>query len=334
MNFIKDLSELEIIELISEIIFPRIISGILPFGDDSIGTLCGGKYLIINSDMFIAKTDLPKSLDYSCAGWKAVTMSVSDIIAKGAKPYGFLMSLGLPRDLPLSNFTKLLKGISSALEFYDMYLLGGDTNEACDLIIDGITFGFSNSRLIPRKGLKEGDLIISTGLFGLTAVGLHLSLSNKTFDIYSQEEKDLFYKSICHPVARIDVLNALNEIDEIVASIDSSDGLIRSLYELSRANKLGILIENIPIHPAVISFASRNKLSPKEFALYGGEEFELIIGVRSDKFDAIYEQFQEFGITIYPVGRVIRKLGVYLYENGKIIPVEEKGWMHFKQTKY
>jgi len=332
MANIKDFSETEIIALIKKAMRDRIKSDFLPFGDDAVATIAKDKIVVINVDMFVRKTDLPRCLDYYCGGWKLVTMAISDVIAKGAKPYGLLLSLGLPIDLKIEDLKRFLIGVYDALAFYDIYLLGGDTNEACDFIADGIIFGFSTKKIVSRQGILEGDIIITTGQFGLTAAGLLLALDG-SFNCLSSE-KDIFLNAICKPKARKDVGKILNKIPNVVASIDSSDGLVRSLYELTRASNVGILIENVPVHESVTTFSKRNSLNPLDLALYGGEEFELIFAIRNMTFNEIKNKFLKYGINVYYIGQAIKEPRVLLKEtDGSIKEIKERGWMHFNKKQ-
>jgi thiamine-monophosphate kinase len=54
-------------------------------------------------------------------------------------------------------------------------MLGGDTNEAPDLIISSTALGICNRHdLIKRTGTKPGDCLAVTGSFGKTAAGLKI----------------------------------------------------------------------------------------------------------------------------------------------------------------
>ena len=68
------------------------------------------------------------------------------------------------------------------------------------------------------------------------------------------------------------------------SSIDSSDGLALSLYELAKESNVDLLIhkDKIPIPPELQKFSMMNNLDMDDLIYYGGEEYH-IIGTVSKK---------------------------------------------------
>lgn len=120
--------------------------------------------------MLVRKTDVPDIMTPEQVGFKAVTMNVSDVAAMGAEPIGFLFSLGLPEGLDEDYIEGIARGIGEALDYYKIPVLSADTNEADDLIIDGIALG-KTKRLLTRSGAKPGDLVCVTGDIGRAFAG-------------------------------------------------------------------------------------------------------------------------------------------------------------------
>ncbi|MEK6919786.1 MAG: hypothetical protein AABX62_01935, partial [Thermoproteota archaeon] len=113
------------------------------------------------------------------------------------------------------------------------------------------------------------------------------------------------------------------------SSIDSSDGLAWSLHELARSSSVGIHLETVPIAPEAREFGERNGVSPLELALYGGEEYELVVTVRREGFDRVRRRVP----TLIPIGRVRRgPPAVTGNVEGKTVRVEARGWEHFRKN--
>ena len=129
------------------------------FDDAAITPISQNKELISTSDMLIQSKHFPKNMSYFQMGFKAVTVNVSDLAAMGAKPLGFLLSIAIPKDC----------------KFYNIPLIGGDTNEADEIIISGTALGLNDKNTSLRKdGYSKGDLICITGEIGLAALGFNL----------------------------------------------------------------------------------------------------------------------------------------------------------------
>ena len=179
MKTLKDYGEVSLIHFIKDF-FKNELGGtsFLPYGDDAFGVDVGEyKKIIVNSDMFVNAVDNPPNLDLFCGGWKLVTMNVSDIIAKGATPISFILSIAAPPELSFAQFIRFLSGIRSALQYYNIKLIGGDLNEGPDLIADGTVIGIAKNNVHTRFDAKAGDILATTGEFGDTALGLKLLLN-------------------------------------------------------------------------------------------------------------------------------------------------------------
>jgi thiamine-monophosphate kinase len=116
----------------------------------------------------------------------------------------------------------------------------------------------------------------------------------------------------------------------VTSSIDSSDGLAWSLNELSVASNVGFRIDNVPVASEVIEFAKIFKLSPLALGLYGGEEYELIVTVKPEFWEKAENAVLKLGNRLIKIGMVTKEKKLELKTDGKTLPIEPKGWEHFK----
>lgn len=76
-------------------------------------------------------------------------------------------------------------------------------------------------------------------------------------------------------------------------------------------------------------WADKNKKSPYDYALFGGEDYQLLFTISKENYKKISQQKD---ITI--IGEVLKakvdKPKVYLKENENIISLAKKGYEHFK----
>jgi len=298
----------------------------VPFGDDVSAVEIGhGKLAVLKTDMLVDKTDVPPGMSLLQAARKAVVMNISDLAAKGVKPIALLTSIGVPRTLNKRNIEQIGEGINQGAREYDAYVLGGDTNEASDLIISCAVFGIGEKRrLMLRSDAKSGDIVAVTGSFGNAAAGLKILLQG--FSSPPRMRKTLV-DSVLMPRARLKEGLALAVTGAVNASIDSSDGLAWSLHEISRASRVGFLIDTVPIAEEANELAKTHKLDPVELCLYGGEEYELVLTVKPTLWKKVSEK-----VPLIRIGRVTKEETLILKVGKKTLPIQARGWEHFKTT--
>lgn len=322
-----EIGEWKIIDMIFKII-DKNEKMVLPYGDDAIAMkLQKGYFLVINVDMLVGKTDVPPGMDEYCIGRKVVTMSVSDLAAKGAKPIGFLSSIGLKKDMDVEKLEKIYRGMNDAAKMYGMHILGGDTNEADDLIIDGIAIGIAKN-VVPRCGAKVGDIVAVTGLFGNVSSGLKILLENINVP---KKLRNKILKDVYNPKAHVREGYILAKKKLINSSIDSSDGLAISLHEIAQKSNVGIEIYNIPITREAEYFAKKNGIDPFELVFYGGEEYILIVTISEENWNKALDEIKKINGRLIKIGKVTENIGEIVYREGdeeRII--EKRGWQHFK----
>ena len=324
----SELGERKIIELIQDRLDVMRAMPV-PFGDDvSAVALDGGRVAVLKTDMLVDKTDVPRGMSPWQAARKAVVMNVSDFAAKGVEPKAALVSLGLPRSLLRKDVEEIAGGLNAGARQYGAYVVGGDTGEASDVVIAVSLFGTADKKaLMLRSGAKVGDIVAVTGFFGNSAAGLRLLLDG--FAV-SKELREVLVSAVFMPQARLKEGLALSRSGAVTASIDSSDGLAWSLHEIGRMSSVGFLINSVPVSDEVKCFAEFNGLDALEFALYGGEEYELVVTVKPKLWADAETAVEAVGGRLLPVGKVTRDKQVLFEVDGKRRPVEARGWEHFK----
>jgi len=300
----------------------------ISFGDDASAVDLGhDKLAVINMDMLVRKTDVPKAMSLWQAARKAVIMNISDLAAKGAKPLALLASIGVPPELTKADIQQIGKGLNAGAREYNTYILGGDTNEAPDLIISCTALGVCDKHhLIKRRGAKPGDYVAVTGSFGKTSAGLQILMNGLSAPEMRRELVD----SVLMPKARIQEGLVLAQSQATTASIDSSDGLAWSLHELSRASNVGFCLDHLPIAPEVERFAKLHGFDSVELALYGGEEYELLVTVKPELWQEAAKAVRTVGGALTKIGVVTQEKQLLLKTGEKTVSIDARGWEHFK----
>lgn len=292
--------------------------------DDASAIKVNGNVLVVNVDSFDEKTDWLPGMRPSDAGWKAVVMSVSDVLVKGGDPKGILLSMGIPERFSDEALEDIIGGMKEAIDAYDLGFWGGDTSTSVeDFYISVICMGFAR-KLIPRSGAKPGDILFSTGAFGLTSMAYMFLLKG-----FPPPDK---WKEVLRAAYRptlVDPKSWLSLAPFITASIDSSDGLALSLHYLSQSSNVKILVEDVPIHRDLVEYAGERGLDPLRIALYrGGEEFVFLFTTPPEYEGRVLDLARERGIQVFRLGRIERGKGVWMKLGGKVVGVEPGGWVH------
>ena len=294
------------------------------------------KYLVVTADLLLESTHLPPDMSPKYKGMKVVTVNVSDLAAMGAKPIGFMLSLGLPVDLPVDEFDEIIDGVLYSCQKYDMGLIGGDTNQSDELILSGTALGVvDKNKVLMKDGAHPGDVVAVTGPLGVAAAGFEFLLSPPQVkeDLkrnISPSTLKLIQKQALEPQARLNEGVMLANTGAVTSATDITDGLASEVGELVSASesRVGITLYEtmIPLNPEVEEMANALDKDPLDFALYYGEDFELLLTVEKDDFSHLKDQF-----GLYEVGVVTSSGKMEIVnKDGKTNLLESKGYQHFK----
>jgi thiamine-monophosphate kinase len=294
-------------------------------GDDVAAIPVRGGKVVLKTDMLVQGTDVPKQMTFRQAARKSVAMCVSDFAAKGLKPDSFMVSMGLSRKVTRSQVRELSLGFRDASREWNLKLIGGDTSEAAELSINCTMIGLAGA--YPRRsGAAPGDVVAVTGRFGYPPAGLEI-LQKRAKATGSFRRKAL--GSVLMPTPNLGLGRALAGC--WTASLDSSDGLARSLHILSKASGVGIEVRRLPTGPGVEEFAATNGLDVNKLVLEGGEEYLIVGTMKPSTARAAARVAKAKGGELVVIGRVTRRKGrVEIRAGGALKPVADSGWVHLR----
>ena len=302
----------------------RVPRGYSEIGDDVASLTPGKGRLVLKVDMLVEHTDVPPGMTYRQAARKAAAMCVSDFAAKGVKPDSFMVSLGLRRGVTQEQVGALAEGFRDAEREWKVHLVGGDTNESEELIIDCTMLGFAR-RVVPRSGSSPGDALVVTGRFGYTGAGLEILTKSAAAEAAFRKKAT---ESVLMPTPNLRAGIALAPY--LTSAMDSSDGLARSLHTLAKASGVGFELTSLPAADGVKRFASSNGLDPDVLVLQGGEEYAVIGTLRRRELEVARRAAKKAGGELLEIGRATKPGRVELLAGGKRRAVEDEGWTHLR----
>ena len=334
-KYIRDLGELKIIKIIDNLIFEKTGKELIQ--DDSfffsLKKLDFQNNLILNSDMFVSTTDAPKQMNFRQIGRKSVLMNISDLMVKGVRPKGIIISLGIPNTLSMNFFDELMNGIIDYCKKWNLDYIGGDLNKTKELIINPTVFGFKDpSMIIFRNGIHIGDILVINSKFGLTGVGFDILVRKKgNLKKYPKYKRSIL--SVLEPIDPGEEAYILANNSLATSSIDSSDGLAKSLRDLMLVNPhIGFEIDfndNL-IHKEALLYSQEYNFPLEKLIFEGGEEFIQIFTISSNNIETAQKKAKEGGGKLFKIGKVISEEKIYFKRNNTKLEIKSQGFEHFK----
>lgn len=232
---------------------------------------------------------------------KAVLVNISDVLASGADIK--YLTIALCGKLNSEFVKEFYKGVNDLSKIYNFKVIGGDLTKSDKIVVSITVFGdYKNKNISKRNNAKEGYIVAAAGEFGSSAQGF--------YDIEQKIEQNYFIDYHKKPKLYPDISKKISKIcKNPYAMMDSSDGLIDCLSQISSSSKVKIEIayNKIP-----------KKCKNKDFVLYGGEDYSLVVCLCEEDFNKIPELIQ--------IGKCFKGEGVYL-DNEKI---KYGGFNHFE----
>ncbi|MGI0488097.1 thiamine-phosphate kinase [Pantanalinema rosaneae CENA516] len=329
---VRDIGEPGLLQRLQAFCPPEVI------GDDAaVFTTAPGRSLVVTTDVlvdgvhFSDRTTMPEDV-----GWRAVAANLSDLAAMGASPLGITIGLSLPGDVTVEWVDRLYQGMTACLQPYGTAIVGGDIVRSPVITISITAFGdVDPNQVIRRSVAQPGEVIVVTGYHGSSRAGLELLLHPDLGQSLASNDRDLLIRSHQRPIPRLDVLPLLfppspSPTLPPIAGMDSSDGLADAIGQICRASQVGARIDRgqIPIDPALQAWVAPEQAI--DWALYGGEDFELVLTLPPAQAQILISQLGK-GAAI--VGTTTSEPGVWLVDPADRFPDQpltlESGFQHF-----
>lgn len=310
---IKDIGEFGLIDRITK--KPKSKNVLVGIGDDA-------AVVKMEKDLQVLTTDCLVEGDHFKREWftprqigmKAIEINVSDVAAMGGIPKYVLVSLCLPQDLEVDFVEEMYKGMWKACDKYNIEIIGGNMTHSKQIVISiTLTGEVDEKNLCLRSGAKPGDFIFVSGHIGNGRAGLR---------IFQEKLKGFedVRKKYLEPKAQLK--KALEISPYANSMIDVSDGLAPEARHICEQSKCGAIIykDKIPIDDEVRNIAKVLGEDEYDYALFGGEDFELVFTVPKEYLGKV---------NGFLVGEITDKEYILLSSTGKVKKLIESGYDHF-----
>ncbi|MBA2127493.1 thiamine-phosphate kinase [Hyphomicrobium methylovorum] len=289
-----------------------------------------GSDLVVSTDPIIAgvhflPTDAPADV-----AWKALAVNVSDVVAKGADPIAYLLTLALPDAPERAWMGDFAKGLRAAQDAFGCGLIGGDTDRTPGPLSIAVTiFGHVPSgRFVRRQGAQAGDHVFISGTIGDSALGLLLHRDPALFaTVLTDEGRSELVIRYLQPRPRVELAETVRT--HARAALDISDGLMKDLSRLTGDLGLTLKFGDIPLSPPLRAALEADE-RVRDAVLGGGDDYELLIAVPPDDVAGFRDGAAQAGVGIMDVGVLEKSGGLRVVDaDGSPITPRRFGYDHF-----
>ncbi|MFH0793592.1 MAG: thiamine-phosphate kinase [bacterium] len=297
-----------------------------------------GEQILLTADMMVEGVHFDlRWMSWESLGVKAVASNVSDVASMGGRPIALVFSLGLPAESAVEDLTKFYASARRAARRYGCEIVGGDTARAPKVVVSVAVVGFTPAGTRPalRSELHPGQTLYVSGSPGDSAVGLEILRSAGLKKFARTPDAKILVRRHLKPEVRLELGGWLVRNYTRVAMIDISDGVFNEATLLCEASRHGLRVdlERIPCSPSLMRLCAKLGRDPVQYALYGGEAYELLFAVEED-FQTLKSKLIKAGIKtpIAPIGRVEGN-SLRLFRDGKEVKPDDQTFQHFPPAK-
>ena len=265
----------------------------------------------VSCDMLVDGRHFLSTTPPARLGHKALAVNLSDLAACGAKPVAFTLALALPHmdEAWLQGFSQ---GLWALADEHGCELVGGDTTQGplniCITVFGEVPPGDA----LLRQHAQAGDDIYVSGTVG--DARLALEVFRGTWGLEA-EHFETARMRMEQPTPRVALGQALRGVAN--AAIDISDGLVGDLGHILKRSKVGaVLTTDWVADSAAISSAMQTlPLSRRlDYALAGGDDYELLFTAAPDQADAVQEAANDCGVPVTCIGRIMPTPGLQVMD--------------------
>ncbi|MBC7881365.1 MAG: thiamine-phosphate kinase [Anaerolineae bacterium] len=283
----------------------------VPAGDDGAVLALPEGELVVTTDILFDEVHFS---DLTTAaydvGWRAAAANLSDLAAMGATAVGTLIGLGLSKETPVEWVQGLYEGFTACADPLGGIILGGDTCRSKSRTVAVTAFGVVDpTKILRRNAARSGDALVITGTLGGSKAGLEVMLHPELFPAAAPEDLADAIAFHRRPLPRLGVPKSIFSLSDRAAAMDTSDGLADAVLQVCEQSGCGAIIdcEALPIHPSTHRLAGN---AATDWALYGGEDYELLIALPKASAELLVTALAEVGLQGTIIGSCTESLEV------------------------
>lgn len=262
-----------------------------------------GEDIVVTADTVVEGVHFLPGDPPAAVARKALRVNLSDLAAKGATPFGYLLSLALPPGWTEAWVKGFARGLAGDQKMFGVTLLGGDTTRASGGITVAITAlgRVPKGKMVLRSGARPGDAVFASGTIGDGALGL--SIRHGTLSVKARGAKHLLDRYLT-PQPRTALAPVLRRYAS--AAIDVSDGLVGDLAHICDVSGVGAEIDAplVPLSSAAKAALAGDK-SLLSLILNGGDDYEIVATVPKSRVALFVRASKAAGVAVTRIGTIV-----------------------------
>jgi thiamine-monophosphate kinase len=285
-----------------------------------------GHDLVISKDAMVGGVHFLVDEGADTIARRLLRTSLSDLAAKAAEPFGYLLLTALPFGLDEAWRAGFAAGLAADGREFGVALLGGDTVATPGpLTVSATVLGWvPKGRAVLRSGARAGDALVVCGTIGDAWLGLKAARG----ELVDPDGVLAGRYRLPHPLFELcDPLRACGR-----ACADVSDGLIADAGHIALASGLALAIdvEAIPLSAEAKAWADSqgDEVRARLALATGGDDYALVVAVAPESADAFIAAVKEQGVAAARVGVFSAGAGVMAKAGGRRLDVPAAGWRH------
>ena len=297
-----------------------------------------GQAFIVKTDPVVEGLHFLADDDPADVAYKALAVNVSDLAAKAARPFAYLLAIGLPERPEAAWMERFTAGLAEAQEAFGLTLAGGDTDRITGPASMAVTvFGECPvGRMVPRGGARPGDRVYVSGRLGGAALGLALRLGQHRSEAWLVPEAAAAaaLARYLRPEPRLGLGAALRAY--ATAAMDISDGLVKDLDRMCRQGATGaagarLRFEELPLFAGLRDALDADHNEVMQL-ITAGDDYEILATVPAAQAEAFVALAAKGGVEVAEIGEVVTDPGVRVLDGGGgDIDFAIRGFDHFER---
>ncbi len=306
-------------------------SGALGLDDDAaVISPPAGMDLVVTADAIVEGIHFLPDDPPDTIGRKLLRVNVSDLVAKAADPYAYVLTMALPRDLDDDWLEAFALGLSEDQGLYGLHLIGGDSVGTRGPITLSVTaFGLAPKDGMVRRRLEvETAAVYVTGSIGDALLGLDILTGQRS--VPDEDDRAFLVRRYRLPQPRLKMVGAIRHYAS--AAIDVSDGLAADLQHLARVSGLAATLDlaALPLSPAARRAVEEDGV-PLERLATAGDDYEVLMAVAEGHAGSLERAARDNGVPLTRVGAIRPgEPGTLTVRNaeGEAVALQRTGWRH------
>lgn len=301
--------------------------GWIGIGDDAaVTSLTPGLQALTTTDLLVEEVHFRRATTAARElGWKAIAVNVSDIAGMGGVVRWATVSLALPRDVSLEWVKAFYQGVAEFSQSIGLAVVGGDTVGSPGPLMIAVTVVGEAAHPLLRKGAQVGDRVLVTSPIGDSAAGLWCLEHPERAASITESYRQALIRAHVAPRPALEEGRLLGATNHRLAMMDNSDGLARSVLWLAAANRIRIELQeaDLPMTEAMRAVAATAEVAPSSWALYGGEDYNLVLTCPPEALADLGELLSSVGSNAICVGTCVAgEPGAFLVSGARTEPLE------------